>query len=69
MRAAMSNFAKLLPGTKPVTAMVHLKPLPGVRLYDEAAVTKGIVKGVACDPEALQAADVNADDPESAMTS
>ncbi|MCL4067983.1 hypothetical protein M3484_15520 [Pseudomonas sp. GX19020] len=46
--------------------MVHLKPLPGVRLYDEAAVTKGIVKGVACDPEALQAADVNADDPESA---
>ncbi|WP_283179602.1 hypothetical protein [Gemmobacter sp. 24YEA27] len=60
----MSNFAELFPGTKQVTAMVQLNPLPGTRLYDEAAVIKEIVNSVACDPEALQAADVNAVDPD-----
>lgn len=56
----MTKFASLFPGIKPVIAMVHLNPLPGTPLYDEAAGVDGIIEAAARDLDALQAADVDA---------
>lgn len=46
--------------TKPVVGMIHLPPLPGTALYDDAAGMAGIVASARRDAEALQAGGIDA---------
>lgn len=45
---------------KPVIGMIHLPPLPGTALYDDAAGVAGIVESARRDAEALQAGGIDA---------
>jgi membrane complex biogenesis BtpA family protein len=56
----MNNFKQIFANKRPVIAMVHLMPLPGAPLYDEAGGIEAIVAAAKADLDALQAAGVDA---------
>lgn len=56
----MNNFKQIFANKRPVIAMVHLMPLPGTPLYDEAGGIEAIVSAARADLDALQAAGVDA---------
>ncbi len=53
-------FAALFEKRKPIIAMVHVPPLPGTPLYDEAAGIRGMLRSVEADLDILLQTDIDA---------
>ncbi|CAA9564618.1 MAG: photosystem I assembly BtpA [uncultured Thermomicrobiales bacterium] len=56
----MTWLAQTFGVAKPVIGMIHLPPLPGTALYDDAAGVRGIVERARRDADALQGGGIDA---------